>query len=66
MVVLNVDLGEHSYPIHVGGGLLREAELLGSHITSSEVMVVTNETVAPLYLDTLLGCLSGYQVTCQA
>ena len=54
MKTLNVELGERSYPIHIGSGLLRWPELLKPCITGSRVAVVTNETVAPLYLDTLL------------
>jgi 3-dehydroquinate synthase len=62
MSVLNVDLGDRSYPIHIGQGLLRNAELIKSFIKGQQVMVVTNETVAPLYLDTLLQSLAGLQV----
>ncbi len=62
MSVLNVELGERSYPIHIGQGLLRNAELIKSFIKGQQVMVVTNKTIAPLYLDTLLQSLSGLQV----
>jgi len=60
MKTLNVELGERSYPIHIGGGLLRRPELLTPCIGGSRVAVVTNETVAPLYLDTLLKNLSPW------
>ncbi len=59
---LNVELGARSYPIHIGSGLLDEAGLIRSRLRSRQVMVVTNETVAPLYLDRLRGALGGLQV----
>ena len=65
MAVLTVDLGERSYPIHVDAGLLRRDELIREFIAGSEVMVVSDETVAPLYLDQLLAVLTGMRVTCQ-
>jgi len=51
--ILNVDLGDRSYPIHIGSELLSQAGLLTPHIHGHQVMIVTNTTVAPLYLDTL-------------
>ncbi|WP_355659578.1 3-dehydroquinate synthase [Halomonas salifodinae] len=47
---LNVDLGERSYPIHVGAGLLGDAQWVAPYLAGRQVMIVTNETVAPLYL----------------
>jgi 3-dehydroquinate synthase len=51
MKTLNVELGKRSYPIHIGSGLLRQPELLKPCILGSRVLVVTNTTVGPLYLD---------------
>jgi 3-dehydroquinate synthase len=48
---LNVDLDERSYPIYIGSGLLREAELLTRHIHGQTALIVSNSTVAPLYLE---------------
>ena len=59
---LDVDLGERSYPIYIGQDLLRDAKLFRRHIASAQVMVVSNETVAPLYMQTLLDSLQGLQV----
>ncbi len=56
---LHLNLGERSYPIHIGRGLLGDAELLRPHIAGSQVMLVSNETVAPLYLDALKQGLHG-------
>jgi 3-dehydroquinate synthase len=50
MKTLPLDLGERSYPIYIGAGLLGEAGLLTRHVAGSRVAIVTNETVAPLYL----------------
>ena len=50
MKTLNLDLGDRSYPIHIGTGLLGQPELLSAHIAGTRVAIVTNETVAPLYL----------------
>lgn len=62
MNTLNVDLGTRSYPIYIGNNLLREAALFSPHIKSQQVLIVTNETVAPLYLETLEETLSDYQL----
>ncbi len=59
---LQLDLGERSYPIHIGPGLLPEAALYRPHIRGRQVMVVSNETVAPLYLDCVKQALSDYRL----
>src|SRR3989344_3797295 len=51
MKTLPLDLGERSYPIYIGSGLLGQADLLNRHIAGSRVAIVTNETVGPLYLE---------------
>ena len=50
-IFLNVDLGERSYPITIGAGLLSDPALLERHIAGHKVAIVTNTTVAPLYLE---------------
>ena len=57
MIELEVDLGERSYPILIGAGLLRRAEILVPYLRGNRAMVITNETVAPLYLDALRSAL---------
>ncbi|RMD69609.1 MAG: 3-dehydroquinate synthase, partial [Gammaproteobacteria bacterium] len=57
--VLRVDLGSRSYPIYIGSGLLDEPELFRRHLPGKKAMVVTNETVAPLYLDRAMAALEG-------
>jgi len=59
---LRVELGERSYPIYIGQGLIGDAGLFHRHLQSKQVLVVSNETVAPLYMDRLLGSLDGFQV----
>lgn len=51
MITLNVDLGERSYPIFIGRQMLGDSGLIRSCINGTQVMLVTNETIAPLYLD---------------
>ena len=50
MKTIKVDLADRSYPIYIGNSLLSNNELISKHITSNQVLVVTNETIAPLYL----------------
>ena len=59
MKTLTVDLGERSYPIYIGEALLGQTELLRQHIPGNSALVVTNETVAPLYLDRTMAMLGG-------
>ncbi len=61
MKTLTVNLGERSYPIFIGSSLMNQAELWLPYLESSQVMVVTNETVAPLYLERITAALSGKQ-----
>jgi len=56
---LKVDLGDRSYPIHIGAGLLERAELIVPHLAQKRVAVVTNTTVAPLYLERLTATLTA-------
>jgi len=61
MPTLNVDLLSHSYPIYIGADLSC-ADFFVPHIKSKQVAVITNTTVAPLYLDKLKQALAGYQL----
>lgn len=65
MQVLHVDLQERSYPIYIGEQLFSDPARLHQHIRGRQVCIVTNETLAPLFLQPLLDVLSDYQVdTC--
>lgn len=59
MISVNVDLGERGYPILIGPQLLGQPGLLAPYIKGRQALVVTNERVAPLYLDALLKSLTG-------
>jgi shikimate kinase/3-dehydroquinate synthase len=62
--VLTVDLAERSYPITIGAGLLSQGELLARHVKGRQAAIVSNTTVAPLYLERLAAPLraAGKQV----
>ena len=59
MQTLQVELGDRSYPIHIGSNLLSRTDLLVPHLPSKQVAIVTNTTVAPLYLQVLNDALHG-------
>jgi len=59
---LRIDLGERSYPILIGTGLLDDAGLLAGHVPGRDVLIVTNETVGPLYLARVEQGLAGKRV----
>ncbi len=62
MTILNLDLGERSYPIYIDSGLLNETDLLTSHIRAKRVCIVSNTIVAPLYLASLKAKLTDFFV----
>ena len=49
---LTVDLGDRSYPIVIGDGLLGDFDI-GAHLAGPDCVIVSNDTVGPLYLDSL-------------
>jgi 3-dehydroquinate synthase len=59
MRTLNVALGDRSYPIHIGSGLLEQADLIAGALPIPRAAIVTNAVVAPLYLDRLASRLRG-------
>ncbi len=54
---LKVDLGERSYPIEIGTGLLQDVKLLSRTIRGKRLAIITNDVVAPLYLEKLTASL---------
>jgi 3-dehydroquinate synthase len=62
MQTLTVGLAERSYPIHIGDGLLEQSGLLQPYLPRKRVAIVTNTTVAPLYLAKLQATLSNIGV----
>lgn len=64
MQTLNVELGDRSYPIYIGDNLIDSPELFLNHVAAGDkgrVLVVTNDTVAPLYLQRVLDALGGIE-----
>ena len=61
---LSIELGDRSYSIHVGSGLLDDAALINRYLLGRQVAVVTNETVAPFYLGQVRTALSDRDVEC--
>jgi 3-dehydroquinate synthase len=62
MKTLTVELAERSYPIFIGQDLLSSSELFRTAIPGRQVMIVSNTTVAPLYLAPLKSCLANYRL----
>jgi len=63
MQTLKVELANRSYPIHIGRNLLSDTNLILPHLKRKHVAIVTNTTVAPLYLNQLISALQAAGVT---
>ncbi|HQN42335.1 MAG TPA: 3-dehydroquinate synthase, partial [Pseudomonadales bacterium] len=61
MLQLTVDLGARSYPIHIGAALLARPELFATAIRGEKVLIITNDRIAPLYLQSLLATLANHR-----
>lgn len=62
MSTLTVELGDRSYPIFIEAGLLNQPNLFSKFIKGPLAVIVTNETIAPLYLEKVLKGLGDTQV----
>jgi len=60
MKTLNVNLGERSYPIYIGKDLLGKQDLIRPFIAGQQVMIISNVTVSPLYLEKVLEAFGSY------
>ncbi|CAI7786931.1 unnamed protein product [Closterium sp. NIES-54] len=58
LTVVDVDLGDRSYPIYIGAGILDRGDLLCRHVKGRRVLVVTNESIAPLFLERTISALT--------
>lgn len=58
---VTVELGNNSYPIYIGSGLLSQADLLAKHADSKQIAIVTNSVIAELYLPRLQASLRQNQ-----
>lgn len=63
MQTLSVDLGDRSYPIYIGSGLLGKKALIQDHIHGKSTAIVSNETIAPLYLEAIHQIVLPYKNT---
>ncbi|MES2203739.1 MAG: 3-dehydroquinate synthase [Pseudomonadota bacterium] len=59
--MLTVNLAQRSYPIHIGHSIFSQKKLWQQLIAGSQICIVTNETIAPLYLSPLIAIFSEYQ-----
>ena len=62
MQTLHIQLETRTYPIYIGEGLLSQIQLIEPHLKQKHVAVVTNTTVAPLYLESLLSLLKQHGI----
>ena len=59
---LEVDLGDRSYPIYIGTELLGSGEIIKQHIHGRSALIISNSTVAPLYLDAVQQVLDNAEI----
>ena len=62
MHALNVPLGSRTYPVVIGRGLLGRAEVLTPYLDGRQVLVLTNDIVAPLWLKPLRAALADHEL----
>ena len=62
MISIEVALGQRSYPIHIGPALLANADFLAASIGAAQILLVSNDVVAPLYLERVTRALAGRRV----
>ena len=59
MKTININLDKRGYPIYVGEGLIEDYDLFKKHISNKKVAIITNDKVAPLYLQKVTNILSN-------
>lgn len=59
LTTIDVALASNGYPVYMGSGLLSEPSLWNRHLGAGKTLIVSNEVVAPLYLDQLKAALGG-------
>lgn len=62
-ITVNVDLADRSYPIFIGSNLLSRPELLAPYIKGKQVCIISNDIVAPLYIEKLKSTLTAYDIS---
>ena len=63
MRTVNISLGERSYDIRIAAGLLDKSREILPWVVGNQVLIVTNEIVAPLYLDKVKSALQGKEIS---
>lgn len=66
MEQVHIALGDNSYDIHIGHGLDSAALIRGALSKTKDLLIVSNETIAPLYLDKLQAGLEGQGFRCKS
>jgi 3-dehydroquinate synthase len=61
MNIINVELANNAYPVYLGHGLLTEQSLWDKHLGAGKTLIVSNDVVAPLYLEALKSALITHQ-----
>jgi len=62
MQTVKVNLADRSYDVYIGSGILGKEFPAFNTANESTILIVSNETVAPLYLDALASSLAGADV----
>lgn len=62
MITLNLELPNHQYPIYIGSNLFNDANLILPHLRNHTVAIVSNEVVAPLYLNKISQSISSHGI----
>lgn len=62
MQTITVQLASHSYPVYLGQELFAEPSLWHKHLGEGKTLIVSNDIVAPLYLEVVKSALSGRDV----
>ncbi len=66
VTTLTLSLADRSYPILIGPGLLARGELIARHLAQPKAVIITNEVVAPLYLNALSASLAAQNVAVES
>ncbi|MDB5811090.1 MAG: 3-dehydroquinate synthase [Betaproteobacteria bacterium] len=62
MQTVDVALADRSYPIYIGEQLLERGDLIADHLSQKRVALITDTTVAPIYLDAISRALAALKV----
>jgi len=63
MASVSVSLGERSYVIHIGSGLLAQLTALLGPVLTTKIVIISNDTIAPLFIEKVVQALPTFDVT---